>query len=107
MGLSLLQKIRYSLLLRSDNTGFIHTLRVFPEKADHNITKNEVEKALKKLTVRKAPGLDVVAIEYLKMGRKVYSEWLFRIFNVCLNTRRFLMDYKREKIHRRVGRIEV
>ena len=66
-------------------------VRVF-EKAYLSIKKDEAEKSLKNLRVENPVGLNGVANEYLRLTGNVCGQWLVRMFKVCLNARRVLMD---------------
>ena len=50
---------------------------------ESEITKEEVERALKETKTGKAPGVDGVHAEMLKEGGLTVVEWLVRLFNVC------------------------
>ena len=50
---------------------------------ESEITKEEVERALKETKTGKAPGVDGVHAEMLKEGGVTVVEWLVRLFNVC------------------------
>ena len=63
------------------------------EKADHSITREEVNKTLMKLKARKTAELVEVAMEYLKLEGNKCSEWLFSVFDVCLNVRRVSVNW--------------
>ena len=50
---------------------------------ESEITRGEVERALKETKTGKAPGVDGVTGEMLKEGGVTVVEWLVRLFNVC------------------------
>ena len=50
---------------------------------ESEITRGEVERALKDTQTGKAPGVDGVTGEMLKEGGVTIVEWLVRVFNVC------------------------
>ena len=50
---------------------------------ESEITKEEVEKALKETTTGKTPGVDGIHAEMLKEGGVTIAEWLVSLFNVC------------------------
>ena len=60
-------------------------VRVF-EKADTEISLNEVERAVNKLGCGKASGVDEVKAEYLKSGGYMCAEWMVRLMNVCMRS---------------------
>ena len=62
-------------------------VRVF-EKADMNVSINEVLEAVRRLKCGKASGVDEIKAEYLKSGGYVCAEWLVRLFNVCMSSGR-------------------
>ena len=68
-------------------------VRVF-EKADMNVSVNEVLKAVCKLKDGKASGVDEIKAEYLKSGGYVCAEWLVRLLNECLRTGRVPSEWK-------------
>ena len=56
---------------------------VLGERNTKEITRAEVERALKETKAGKAPGVDGVRAEMLKEGGATVLEWLVRMFNVC------------------------
>ena len=58
-------------------------LQVFGDENEREITKDEVERALRETKVGKAAGMDGVRAEMLKKGGVTVLEWLVRLFNVC------------------------
>ena len=56
---------------------------VMGELNEREITKEEVERALKETKSGKAPGVDGVRAEMLKEGGITAVRWLVRLFNVC------------------------
>ena len=56
---------------------------VMEDVNEGEITKEEVERALKETKVGKAPGVDGVRAEMLKEGGVTVVEWLVRVFGVC------------------------
>ena len=56
---------------------------VFDEENEREITKGEVERALKETKEGKAAGIDEVTAEMLKKGGVSAVEWLVRVFNIC------------------------
>ena len=56
---------------------------VFDDVNEREITKDEVERALRETKVGKAAGVDGVRAEMLKKGGVTVLEWLVRLFNVC------------------------
>ena len=56
---------------------------VMGEMNRREITKGEVERALKDTKAGKAPGVDGVRAEMLKEGGVPVVEWLVRMFNIC------------------------
>ena len=56
---------------------------VMEAENESEITKEEVERALKETKSGKAPGVDGVHAEMLKEGGVTVVEWLVRLFNVC------------------------
>ena len=56
---------------------------VMERENESEITKEEVERALKETKTGKAPGVDGVTAEMLKEGGVTVVEWLVRVFNVC------------------------
>ena len=56
---------------------------VMGELNEREITREEVERALKDTKAGKAPGVDGVRAEMLKEGGVSAVEWLMRMFNVC------------------------
>ena len=53
------------------------------EMNEKEITREEVERALKATKAGKAPGVDGVRAGMLKEGGASAVEWLVRMFNVC------------------------
>ena len=60
-------------------------VRVF-EKANVDVSTDEVQKTVDRLKMGKATGMDEVAAEYIRSGGYVCVEWMVRLFNVCLNS---------------------
>ena len=56
---------------------------VFGEENDREITKEEVDRALKETKVGKAAGTDGVRAEMLKKGGITVVEWIVRLLNIC------------------------
>ena len=56
---------------------------VMEAENEGEITKEEVERALKETKSGKAPGVDGVHAEMLKEGGVTVVEWLVRLFSVC------------------------
>ena len=56
---------------------------VFDEENEREISKEEVERALKETKEGKAAGIDEVTAEMLKKGGVSAVEWLVRLFNIC------------------------
>ena len=56
---------------------------VMGEMNEKEITKEEVERALKATKAGKAPGVDGVRAEMMKEGGASAVEWMVRMFNVC------------------------
>ena len=56
---------------------------VMGEVNEREITREEVERALKDTKAGKAPGVDGVRAEMLKEGGETVVKWLVRLFNVC------------------------
>ena len=56
---------------------------VMADENDSEITKEEVERALKETKTGKAPGVDGISAEMLKEGGVTVVEWLVRVFNIC------------------------
>ena len=50
---------------------------------ESEITKEEVERALRETKTGKAPGVDGVTAEMLKEGGVTVVEWLVRLFSIC------------------------
>ena len=53
-----------------------------------NVSREELESALKKMSCEKDPGQDGIAAEFLTMGGEVMVEWLKRILKLCMNSAR-------------------
>ena len=68
-------------------------VRVF-EKADMNVSINEVLEAVRRLKCGKASGVDEIKAEYLKSGGYVCAEWMVRLFNVCMSSGRVPKEWK-------------
>ena len=56
---------------------------VFEEENEREITKGEVERALKETKEGKAAGIDGVRAEMLRKGGVTVVEWLVRLLNIC------------------------
>ena len=56
---------------------------VMGEMNEKEITREEVERALKATKAGKAPGVDGVRAEMMKEGGASAVEWMVRMFNVC------------------------
>ena len=66
---------------------------VMGELNEKEITKEEVERALKETKAGKAPGVDGVKAEMLKEGGVTAVRWLVRLFNVCFLASMVPMDW--------------
>ena len=67
-----------------------------PEMGDVNereITREEVERALKETKAGRAPGVDGVRAEMLKEGGVAAVEWMVRLFNLCFLLSRVPVDW--------------
>ena len=67
-----------------------------PEMEDVNereITREEVERALKETKAGRAPGVDGVRAEMLKEGGVAAVEWMVRLFNLCFLLSRVPVDW--------------
>ena len=53
------------------------------DENEREISREEVERALKETKVGKAPGVDGVKAEMLKEGGRTVVEWLERLFKIC------------------------
>ena len=56
--------------------------REIPLKDDLEITKEEVRRDVRRLKMRKAPGICGVVPEMLKAGGEVVVEWMAEVFNM-------------------------
>ena len=65
---------------------------------DDEITTDEVDQAISKLGRGKAPGLDEISSELVKLGRKQLVPFLTKLFNVIYDTRVFPEDWSRSVI---------
>ena len=68
-------------------------MRVF-EKANAAVSMKEVLEAISRLKFGKASGVDGVKAEYLKSGGYVCAEWMVRLLNVCMSSRRVPNEWK-------------
>ena len=50
------------------------------------ITKEEVEKVVKKMKTGKAVGVYEMSVEMVKANEQLVFKWLTRLFNVCFTT---------------------
>ena len=55
------------------------------DENEREISREEVEKALRETRVGKAPGMDGVKAEMIKEGGTAVIEWLIRIFRICFS----------------------
>ena len=58
------------------------------------ITREEIRQALAKMKGGKAPGMDGVDAEFMKVGGDVMIEWLERLFNVCWREGRVPQEWR-------------
>ena len=70
------------LLQKTDGPYQNTTWREVPLEDDQEILKEEVRRAVKRLKMRKAPGICGVVSEMLKAGGEVVVEWLTEVFNM-------------------------
>ena len=63
------------------------------EVNEREITREEVERALKETKAGRAPGVDGVRAEMLKEGGVAAVEWMVRLFNLCFLLSRVPADW--------------
>ena len=64
------------------------------ERCNDNIEYAEICEAVRKLKGGKSPGIDEVAVEFLKRGGECVLEWLVRMFNGCFREGKVPKEWK-------------
>ena len=64
----------------------ITTINTIEEDLEPYILKSEIEDAVKHAPNNKAPGIDCIPIELIKMLTVTGIKWLHRLFNVIWKT---------------------
>ena len=89
----------YQELYSSQKPNSIDTSNISPDNSEAPpFIESEIEKALKEMKQNKAPGIDLLTCDIIKLGGKEALTQITKIFNTILKNRKIPTEWKEAKV---------